>query len=137
MPQKNYLLGGIVLCIFPVMVLIVVQLDQKPLPLEILVFFALLFISGIWAVVSSVFQLDGDGAAYWFVGSVLAAGFALLALLVALHSKTGWSSNIPFLSDTTNSAVPRILFALGGGGSLLLAVAFFRKAVRKCRKGKR
>ena len=55
MPHKNYLPSGIVMCAFSVIIFLAAQ-DQLDLPA--LVFIALLFISGVWAVLSSLFKLE-------------------------------------------------------------------------------
>lgn len=122
-PKKNHWIGGLVLCVFPALVWGLARLEQKPLPQPWVVFLALLCLSGLWSVVSSVFELDADGAASWFVGSALTAGFALFAFLLAWEARTG------------DSAVFRILVGLGGAGSLVLAGGFFWKAVKRCRSG--
>jgi hypothetical protein len=133
MPPQNYLLGGIVLCIFPAMVLFIEHVNGKldKLPLEELIFLALLFVCGIWAVMLSLFKLDEKGALSWIVGAIVAFGFAVFAFLVAWRWKEGWSGGIPFIPHAWNQIIARLLFALGGLFATVMAVVFLRKAIRK------
>lgn len=130
MSQKNYLPGGIILCVFPAIIFFLCRVDAVSLPLWGTMLMAYLFLHGLWAITLTLFKLDSDGAASWFVGSFSAVAFATMASTIAWQEKTGWSG-IPFVSDEWNSIVARIGFALGGVGSLLLAVMFFRKALRR------
>ena len=130
MPHKNYLPGGIIMCVFSVIIFFAAQ-DQLDLPA--LVFIALLFISGVWAVLSSLFKLDAEGSLSWIAGAVWALGFAVLALSVAWCWKKGWSG-IPFIPDTWNQTIPRISFASVGFLAMFLSVVFLRKAFKRYKK---
>jgi len=134
MPQKNYLLGGIILCVFPAMILFLIYEQYGEVPLEWLIFFALVFVSGIWAVILSLFKLDEKGELSCIVGAVMAIGFAMFAFLVAWRWKEGWSGGIPFIPKAWNQAIPRLLFAFGGLLATIGVASLLRKAVRKHRK---
>jgi hypothetical protein len=137
MPQKNYMLGGIVLCVFPAMVLFIEHVNGKldKLPLEWLIFLVLLFVCGIWTVMLSLFKLDEKGALSWIVGAIVALGFAVFAFLGAWRWKGGWSGGIPFIPHAWNQIIARSLFALGGLLATIGAISLLRKAVRKRRNG--
>ena len=130
MLQKNYLPGGIILCVFPAIVFFVVGVNAAALPLWGIVLLGYLFVHGLWAITMTVFKLDSDGAASWFMGSFSAASFGVMALVIAWQEKAGWSG-IPFVPDEWNSTIARIGFALAGVAGFLLAVMFFRKALRR------
>jgi hypothetical protein len=102
--------------------------------LEWLIFLALVFVSGIWAVILSLFKLDEKGELSCIVGAVMAIGFAMFAFLVAWRWKEGWSGGIPFIPHAWNQVIPRLLFALGGLLATIGAVSLLRRAVRKHRK---
>jgi hypothetical protein len=74
-----------------------------------------------------------DSALSWALGALTAAGFAVVAFLVAWREKDGWSGGIPFVPTAWNQAAARILFALGGLLALISAVVFLRKALKKFR----
>ena len=118
------------MCVFPV---IVYYAAHGKLDLPVLVFLALLFVCGIWAVLSSLFRLDADGALSWIVGAVVSLGFAVFAFSVAWRWKEGWSG-IPFIPAAWNSIIARILFAFGGFLAMVSAVVFLRKARKRYRK---
>ncbi len=133
-PQKNYLLGGIVLCVFPAMIFFLIHLQNIEVPLHWLILLALLFVSGVWAVILSLFKLDEKGELSCIVGAVMAIGFAMFAFLVAWREKKGWSGGISFLPPAWNQVLPRLLFALGGLLATIMAASLLRKAIRNHRK---
>ena len=133
MPQKNYIPGGIIICVFTAIALFAMHAQQKEVPLELLIFFALVFVSGIWAVILSLFKLDEKGALSCLVGAVIAIGFAAFAFLVAWRWKTGWSGGIPFIPSSWNQVIPRLLFALGGLLAMMGSVSLLLKAIKKHR----
>ena len=127
-PQKNYLLGGIVLCAFPAVVLLSLHLADAPLPMPWPIFFGVLFVHGIRAVMVSLFGLDLEGAASWIADAIATAGFAVMALWVAWNEKDGWSGGMPLIPDAWNQMIPRVLFAGGGLICVLAAARCVRKA---------
>ena len=137
MSQNNRAGGiifGILFCGFPILALFLSHKQHNPVPFEWLGALALFFIWGIWMLLAGLFNVDAQGAASYFAGSVIAAIFALVLFLFALLAKEGLSGGIPFIPDAWNRIVCRLMFALGG---LLLAaasVAFFRKAMKKRRE---
>ena len=133
MLQKNYLPGGIILCVFPAIVFFVVRANADSLPLWGIILLGYLFVHGLWAITMTVFKLDSEGAASWFMGSFSAVSFGVMALVVAWQEKAGWSG-IPFVPDAWNSIIARIGFALASVVGFLLAVLFFRKALRRLKR---
>ena len=133
-PQKNYLLGGIVLCAFPAMALLVLHLEDTRLPMPFPILFGLFFLHGLRAIIVSLFRVDLDGAASWAVDAVGAAGFAVLAFWVAWNLKDGWSGGIPFVPDSWNQNLARFLFACGGIIAAVIAARLLRKALNRHRK---
>ena len=131
MPNKNYLPGGILMCVFS---LIFYYALHDSLGLPWLVFLALLFFCGVWTVILSAFRLDTDGAFFWLGGAIVALGLAVFAFLMAWHEVDGWSGGIPFIPAAWNQIVARILFALGGLVALLSAVVFSLIAYKRLRK---
>ena len=126
-PRKNYLPGGIILCVFPAVVLLALRLNHTSLPMPFPILFGLFFLHGLRAVIWSLFKLDMNNGASWIIDAVGAGGFARFAFWVAWHWKEGWSGGIPFVPNRWNQIVPRILFACGG----LLATAFMVRLLRK------
>jgi hypothetical protein len=133
-PQKNYLPGGIILCVFPAMIFFLIHLQNIEVPLHWLILLALLFVSGIWAMILSLFKLDEKGALSCVVGSIIVAGIAVMFFVVAWREKDGWSGGIPFIPRAWNQVIPRLLFALGGLLAAIGAFSLLRRAVRKHRK---
>ena len=143
--QRNYLLGGILLCVFPVMVLWVgfltgfaatSQGKETSWPWWIFIFLGVCFFWGVWTVILSVFKLNMEGALSYFAKSVMVGGVAAMFFVIAWREKTGWSSGDvatildKFLPESWNQAIPRILFAVGGVLATLGAVSLFRKGWR-------
>jgi hypothetical protein len=148
--QKNYLLGGILLCVFPVMILwvgsvtgFVAQSQGKETgwPLEIFILLAVCFFWGVWTVALSVFKLHMRGAWSYFARSLMVGGLAAMFFVIAWREKTGWSSNASaavfdrFLPESWGQTIPRVLFAVGGVLATLGAVSLFRKGWKnRCRQ---
>jgi len=133
-PQKNYLVGGLVLCVFPAVVLFVLHIEDASLPMPFPILLGLLFLHGLRAVICSLFRLDLDGAMSWLVDAVSAAGFAAAAFWVAWHLKEGWKGGLPFIPANWNQNTARIVFAGGGLVAAVAAVRLLRKAVNRFRK---
>lgn len=129
-PKKNYLPGGIILCVFPV---VIYYVAHDSLELQGLIFLVLAFLCGVWTVVSSLFRLDTDSAVFWIVGATMALGFAVFAFLVAWREVDGWSSSIPFVPAAWNQIAARTLFAFGGLLALVSAAVFLWKARKRFR----
>src|SRR5438270_252112 len=114
------MLGGIVMCVFPVIVFIAKHYDVyaggKPLPIGATALLVLFFLCGIYSIAAQLFKFGEDSAAHWFGGAFFAVAFGVFCLLVAWTVREGWTSNIPFLSEKTNSGIARTLFAIGGVG---------------------
>ena len=137
MPSKNQLGGiifGILFCGFPALVLFLSHEQHKEVPLQWLAVLALFFIWGIWMFLSGLFKLNAESPLSYFAGSVITAGFAAFAFLVAWREKEGWSGGIPFIPKAWNQAIPRLLFALGGLLAMIGAFSLLRRAIRKHRK---
>lgn len=128
-PPKNYLFGGVVLCVFPAVVLVALHLNQQSLPMPLPIFFGLLFLHGLRAVIWNLFKLDIDNTFSWVIDAVGTAGFAVLAFWIAWFWKDGWSGGLPLAPNSWNQILARILFASGG----LLATAFTVRLLRKAR----
>ena len=133
-PQRNYLVGGIVLCAFPAVVLIVLHLEGTRLPMPFPILFGLFFLHGIRAIIVSLFRLHLDGAASWAVDTLGAAGFAVFAFWVAWNVKEGWSGGVPFVPRSWNQNLARILFACGGLIATVITVRLFLKVLNRFRK---
>ena len=133
-PQRNYLVGGIVLCLFPAMVLLVLRIEGTRLPMPFPILFGLLFLHGLRAILVSLFRLDMDGAASWAVDALGAGGIAVLAFWVAWNLKEGWSGGIPFVPRSWNQCFARFLFACGGLVAATIAVRLFLKVLNRHRK---
>lgn len=133
--MQNNRLGGIIFgalfCGFSVLAL---YHEHGRMPTQWLAAFVLVFIWGIWMIISGLFKADTEGAMSYFVGSIVTAIFAVIMLLFALLQKAGWSG-IPFIPDAWNQIIARLVVALGGVLLAIASVAFFKKAVRKRRKG--
>src|ERR1043165_8735440 len=112
--QKNYLQGGILLCIFPVLILFFANLygTLRAIPLEFLIMLAVCFFWGIWTVLLSVLKLNTEGALSYLAGSVMVAGIAAMFFVVAWREKDGWSGP-GFIPHAWNQVIPRIMFAFG------------------------
>jgi hypothetical protein len=137
MPSKNQLGGiifGILFCGFPALVLFLSHEQHKEVPLQLLAVLALFFIWGLWMFLSGLFKLNAESSLSYFAGSIITAGFAVVAFLVAWREKEGWSGGIPFVPKAWNQAIARSVIALGGLLLIITAVAFFRKAIGKHRK---
>jgi hypothetical protein len=130
---KKYLLGGIVFCAFPAIVLLVLHLEQRSLPMPFPILFALFLLHGIPVVMWSLFQWDFDGAVSWVIDAVAAAGFAVFAFWIAVHEKGGWSGGLPFIRDSWNQNLARIAFACGGLLGALFTVRCLRKGFDRYR----
>jgi hypothetical protein len=125
-PSKdNYLLGGVVLCAFPVVLLLAMHINGSHLPMPWPILFGVFFIHGLRAVITSLFRLDIDGPVSWATDAVGAGGFALFAFWIAGREKGGW-----------NAGFVRILIALGGLMAALFAARCLWKAFNQSR-GKR
>lgn len=133
-PHRNYLVGGILLCVFPAVVLIVLHIEGTQLPMPFPILFGLFFLHGLRAIVVSLFQLNLDVAVSWAVDALGAAGFAAMAFWVAWNIKTGWSSGVPLVSQSWNQALPRILFACGGLIATGIAARLFLKVLNRWRR---
>ena len=132
--QKNYLLGGIVLCVFPAVVLLVLHLEGTTLPMPLPILFGIFFLHGVRAILVSLFRLDLNGAVSWAVDAIGAGGFAVLAFWVAWKFKDGWSGGIPFVPQSWNQNFARILFACGGVIAAIIAARLFLKVLNRLRK---
>ena len=133
MPQKNYWVGGMVMCVFPT---IVFFLPGGPLPLPVIIFLSLLIFCGVWAIALGLFKLDEHGAVSSLVGAVVSFGFAGFAFLVAWREKDGWSGGLPFIPHAWNQVIARLLFALGGLIGTLGGISLLRRAIRqRAKKG--
>lgn len=126
------MLFGTLFCVFSILAL---YHHHGPLPFQWLAAFAFLFIWGIWMLISGLFKQDTEGALSYFAGSIITAIFAVVILLFALFQKTGWSGNIPFISSAAGQFIARLVIAFGGVLLAIASIAFFKKAVRKRRKG--
>lgn len=135
-PLKSNLLGGIVLCAFPAVLLLAMHIDGADLPMPWPILFGVFFIHGVRAIVTSLFRLEIDGPLSWATDAVGAGGFALFAFWIAWREKGGWSGGGPFLPDSWNGNFVRILVAFGGLISALFAARCLRKAFNQYR-GKR
>ena len=133
-PQRNFLVGGILLCAFPATVLFVLHIEGRKLPMPFPILFGLFFLHGIRAILVSLFRLDLDGAASWVVDALGAAGFAILAFWVAWTVTKRWSGDIPFVPESWNQNAARFLFACGGLVAALIAARLFWKALNRYRK---
>jgi hypothetical protein len=133
-PQKNYLVGGIVLCIFPAMVLLVLHIEGKTLPMPFPILFGLFFLHGLRSIIVSLFRFDLDGVVSWAVDALGAAGLAVMAFWVAWNLKEGWSGGIPFVPRSWNQNFARILFACGGLFATVIAARLFLKVLNRYRK---
>ncbi len=131
--SKTYLPGGTILCAFPVIVLLVMHVEQKSLPMPFPILFALLFLHGFRVVIWSLFKLDFDGALSWVVDAAGAAGFAVFAFWIAVQEREGWTGGLALMPDSWKQRVARILFACGGLLGALFAVRCLRKAFRRHR----
>ncbi len=69
------------------MIFFLIHLQNIEVPLHWLILLALLFVSGVWAVILSLFKLDEKGELSCIVGAVMAIGFAMFAFLVAWREK--------------------------------------------------
>jgi hypothetical protein len=127
MQSKNNWFGGIIMCVFPAMILF---LAHGILPLFAVILLSLFILCGVWAIVSSIFRLDADSALSWVVGAMVAAGFAAFAFVIACREK-GFRGGIPFIPAAWNQVVARALFAFGGLLVLISAVVFLKKAREK------
>lgn len=129
--QKNYLVGGILLCIFPALVLFAVasQSNVRAIPPEFGIMLVVCFLWGIWTVVLSVWKLDPRGALSCLAGAIMVAGVAAMFFVVAWREKDGWSGP-GFLPDAWNQVIPRILFAVGGVLATLGSISLLRQAVK-------
>jgi hypothetical protein len=125
---RAYLPGGLVLCAFPAIALLLIQLKQISLPMPWPILFALFFLHGIRVVIWCLFKLDFDGAVSWVVDALGSAGFAAFAFGFAAYVKEGWSGGLPFIPDSWNQMFARVLTACGGLLSALIAVRCLRKA---------
>jgi hypothetical protein len=134
MQTKSYWFGGIIMCVFPALILFLAHNEESPLPLAVTILLWLFLLCGVWAATLSAFKLDTDSGLSWVFGALTAAGFAVFAFLVAWREKDGWGGGIPFVPAAWNQAAARILFALGGLLALTSAVVFLRKALRKFRE---
>ena len=123
---------GTLFCVFSIAAL---SHEHGQMALQWLAAFAFLFIWGIWMLVSGLFKEDAEGALSYFAGSIITAIFAVVILLFALLQKTGWSTSIPFISSATGQIIARLVIAFGGVLLAIASIAFFKKAVRKRRKG--
>jgi hypothetical protein len=132
-PSKSYLLGGIVCCIFPAVALLAIHLNGTRLPMPFPILFGLFFLHGVRAVIWSLLKLDIDNAASWVVDAIGAAGFAVFAFWIAWHWKEGWSGGIPFVPESWNQNLARILFAGGGVLAVFFALRILRKALERYR----
>ncbi len=130
---RTYLLGGIILCAFPVMVLLAMHVEQRSLPMPFPILLALFFLHGFRVVIWSLFRLDFDGALSWVIDAAGAAGFAVFAFWIAVHEKEGWTGGLALIPDSWNQNFARILFACGGLLGVLFAVRCLRKAFRRHR----
>jgi uncharacterized membrane protein YiaA len=130
--QKNYLVGGIVLCVLPAMIVLVLQIEGTPLPMPYSILCGLFFIHGLRAIFVSLFQADLDGAGSWMVDAVSAAGLSVFAFWVALYQKEGWGG-IPLVPDSWNQNAARLLFGCGGFVAAAIAVRLCRKALNRSR----
>jgi hypothetical protein len=164
MSQKRYLPGGIILCVVPLLVLWIAHTHgfivrsetpdesitvgahhaahvahsngpEVPFPLWGFIFLGVCFFWGVWTVILSIFNLDMQGAAASFVGSILVAGVAAMFFVIAWTAKSGWSGSIPLLPDSLNQMAPRLLFGLGGIVTTIGSASLLRKAIRKCKRG--
>jgi hypothetical protein len=126
-PKQNSLIGGIVLCAFPAVILFAMYLDGARLPMPFPILFGLFFLYGLRLVIWGVFKLDLDNAASWLVDAVAAAGFAVLAFWIARHWTQGWSGDLPFVPESWNQNIAQIIFACAG----LLATAFAARLLWK------
>jgi len=122
------------MCVFPAMIFLVAHGHNDKLSLAEVIFLWLLILCGVWAILSSLFRLDADGALSWIVGAIMAFGFAAFAFLVAWTVTEGWSGGIPFIPAAWNQVVARSLFAFGGLLALVSVVVFLRKALKRYRK---
>lgn len=111
---KNYLLGGLALCAFPAVVFLAMHLNGVVLPMPWPIFFGVLVVHGVRAVMVSLLGLDLEGVFSWVMDAVATAGFAVVALWVAWTAKDGWSGGVPILPDRWDQIIPRALFGLGG-----------------------
>jgi hypothetical protein len=126
-PPKNPLLGGVLLCIFPATILFAMHLNGVPLPMPWPLFLAILFLYGLRATAVGLSLLNLESPISWLTDALAAAAFAFFAFYVAWHERTGWAGGIPFLPDSANQTLPRILFAAGG----LLSTAFAARCLLK------
>jgi hypothetical protein len=134
-PKKSYLLGGIVFCVFPVIVFIVLRIDGTHLPMPWPILFGLFLLYGLRAVVVSLLASGLDSVASWIVDAIAAAGFAAFLFWLAWCEKQGWSGGLPFIPDSWNQTLARALLAAVGLVCALLALRCLRKAINRS-KGK-
>lgn len=132
-PKQNNLVGGIVLCAFPAVILLAMRLNGAHLPMPFPILFALFLLHGLRIVIWSMFRLDIDNAASWIIDAVGAVGFSVLAFWVACQTKEGWSGGLPFVPDSWNRNLARMVFACGGLIAAAFAVRLLRKALNRYR----
>ena len=129
MQGKNTWFGGIVMCVFPIMIFF---LPHDKLPPWVVVLLSLFILCGVWGIVSSIFGLDADSAWSWVIGTTAAIGFAGFAFLLAWQ-ETDFRGGIPFIPAAWNSVIARLGFTFGGLLGVVSAVVFLRKAIKKFR----
>ena len=134
--QKNYLLGGILLCIVPVLILYFAHRygNLTAIPPEFLIMLAVCAFWGMWTVILSVFKLNTKDTTSYLAGSVMIAGVAAMFFVVAWRERDGWSGPV-FITHAWSQVIPRFLFAIGGVLATLGSISLFRKAVISRRRG--
>jgi hypothetical protein len=126
---------GLLFCGFPVLALWfdLHQVPPREIPLQWEGVYALFFVWGVWMFVAGLFNIGADSSLSYLVGSFITAFFAAVIWVFAWRQKTGASGGIPFLPDSWNQVIARLMLALGGLILTIAAVAFFRMALRKRR----
>jgi hypothetical protein len=129
--HKSDLLGGIVLCALPAMILFAMHTRGAALPMPWPILFATFFVYGIRSLLTSLLGLPLESPASWLFDVAGAAGLAVFAFWIAwTQTETGNARSLPGNWDDN---VARVLFTIGGGIAALVALRCLYKAFNQFR----